>query len=157
MSEVKLRDVYRDAVRTLKGAAINGATIDARRLVLDGLGLTRDAMLRDPDLLIGASDQTCIASLVARRAQREPVSRILGYREFYGRAFHITPDVLDPRPETELLIDVVCEAVRSGELKPDARVIDMGTGSGCLAITLLAEFRAMTAVGVDVSSAALRV
>ena len=79
------------------------------------------------------------------------MAQILGEREFWGRAFRVTPDVLDPRPETETLV----EAALGGP--PAGRLLDLGTGSGCLLVTLLAEWPEATGVGVDVSPAALAV
>jgi release factor glutamine methyltransferase len=90
--------------------------------------------------------------MVARRAAHEPVSRILGEREFYGRMFKVTPAVLDPRPDTETLIG---EALK--HMKPDARLLDLGTGSGVIIVTLLAEFSEATGVATDISAEALAV
>jgi release factor glutamine methyltransferase len=89
-------------------------------------------------------------AFIGRRERREPVSRILGEREFYGRAFQVTPDVLDPRPDTETLI------VAALALMPDkARVLDLGTGSGAIAVTLLAERPDASGVATDLSPGAL--
>lgn len=91
---------------------------------------------------------------VTRRAAGEPVAYIVGVREFYGHAFHVTPDVLIPRPETELLVERVLTfaAGRAG-----LRVLDLGTGSGCLAVTLALELAGAHVVAVDRSAAALAV
>ena len=90
--------------------------------------------------------------LVARRVAGEPVAYLLGSREFYGRDFMVTPAVLIPRPETELLVEVVLEKVGSGGT---AKILDLGAGSGCIAITLALELPAVRVTAVDVSSAAL--
>ena len=95
------------------------------------------------------SDTSAIDTYVARRAEGEPLAYILGYREFYGRRFFVTPDVLIPRPETETIIDIV------KELKPK-RILDVGTGSGCIAITCALETDAQVDA-VDISDDALRV
>ncbi|WP_147124641.1 peptide chain release factor N(5)-glutamine methyltransferase [Shimia ponticola] len=87
---------------------------------------------------------------VARRINGEPVSHILGQRAFWGRMFRVTPDVLDPRPETETLIAAALEV-------PFNSVLDLGTGSGCIAITLLAERPQVTGMAVDLSAAALAI
>ena len=87
---------------------------------------------------------------IQRRARREPVWRILGQRSFYGRTFQITPDVLDPRPETEILIEAALA-------QPFSNVLDLGTGSGCILLTLLAERPSAQGIGTDLSPAALRV
>ncbi len=88
---------------------------------------------------------------IDRRARREPVSHILGYREFWGRRFDVTPDVLDPRPETETLIACALDG------PAPARVLDLGTGSGAILATLLAEWPNATGVATDLSDRALAV
>jgi release factor glutamine methyltransferase len=92
--------------------------------------------------------------LVARRLAREPIAYIRGVQEFWGREYHVTPDVLIPRPETELLIE------RAGQFlatRPHAVVVDIGTGSGCIAITLALEYPTADVHAVDISAAALAV
>jgi len=95
-----------------------------------------------------------LADMAARRARHEPIAYITGTREFYGRAFHVTPSVLIPRPETEGLIDTALKGRRAGS-RP--LVIDVGTGSGCIAITLALEWPGSRVVGTDISPAALEV
>jgi release factor glutamine methyltransferase len=90
--------------------------------------------------------------LVARRATREPVAYIRGVQEFWGRDFIVSPAVLIPRPETELLVEVAHEVLRN---RKDAVVVDVGTGSGCIAITLALEHPGMTVYATDVSTDAL--
>lgn len=95
---------------------------------------------------------------VARRARREPVAYITGIREFYGRPFRVTPDVLIPRPETERVVDEALRAI--DERRPHVarvRVVDVGTGSGCIAVTLALERPGIEVVATDVSPAALAV
>lgn len=93
-------------------------------------------------------------TLVNRRAAGEPIAYLIGKREFYGRDFTVTPDVLIPRPETELLVDIANSKVGAGGT---ARILDLGTGSGCLAITLALELPQARVTAVDVSPAALAV
>ncbi|HNA81126.1 MAG TPA: peptide chain release factor N(5)-glutamine methyltransferase [Thiobacillaceae bacterium] len=95
-----------------------------------------------------------VETLVARRAAGEPVAYILGEREFFGRPFRVTPDVLIPRPETELLVEAAL--ARLPPRRP-ARLLDLGTGSGCIAITLALETPGTEVVAVDASPAALEV
>lgn len=125
-------------------------SLDARLLLQYATGQSHAELVADPDLEVPADIAQQYEVLVARRAAYEPVSRILGMREFYGRAFQVTPDVLDPRADTETIVDV-CLAYKS------KRTLDLGTGSGILAITLLAERPTSTALAVDVSAAALAV
>ncbi len=95
-------------------------------------------------------DGTAFAALVARRAALEPLSHLLGYRDFYKHRFYVTSDVLDPRPDTETLIEAaLAVSFRS--------VLDLGTGSGCILLSLLADCRDSVGVGTDMSAAALTV
>lgn len=108
-----------------------------------------------------ASFGASFEALVTRRAHREPVAYITGTREFYGRLFAVSPAVLIPRPETELVVDEALECLRAGQ-EPSAEsreptVADLGTGSGCLAITLALEWPAARVVATDTSEAALAV
>ena len=136
------------AVARLRGAGIDAAPGDARRLLAHALGIDAGrltAILPDP-----LSDPAGFLALIDRRAAGEPVARITGRRLFYGRPFRVTADVLDPRPETELLVDLALA-------EPFATVLDLGTGSGCLLVTLLAERPGARGQGVDLSPAALAV
>lgn len=124
--------------------------LDARLLLQHAAGLTHEEIVAEPSLEVTAG--AAFRALIARRERHEPVSRILGERQFYGRTFKLTPAVLDPRPETECLIE---EALRLGS--PDARILDLGTGSGAIIVTLLAEWPGATGLASDVSAEALAV
>lgn len=95
------------------------------------------------------------APLVERRARREPIAHIVGHREFWNLEFDVTPDVLIPRPETELILEIATELASEGLVW--RRIIDVGTGSGCLAVSLAVEFPAARVTAADISSAALAV
>lgn len=140
----------RAGVQTLAAAGIEDAPRDARRLMAHALGVDagRITLLAQDPMPDGAGSS--FDALIARRAAREPVSKIIGKRAFYGRDFIVTPDVLDPRPETEILVQRALEM-------PFRRVLDLGTGSGCILITLLAERPEATGIGLDLSQAALNV
>jgi release factor glutamine methyltransferase len=126
--------------------------LDARLLLQHVARLSREDLILDPARALSANDKQAFLAVVARRAAREPVSRIIGQREFYGRSFRVTPDVLDPRPDTETLVDAALN------LKPPFRtVLDLGTGSGAIIATLLAERPKASGVAVDVSPVALEV
>ena len=121
-------------------------------LVLRAAGLGPPDLIAEPDAPLGAAAAKA-ERYAARRAAGEPLSRILGRREFWGLDLAISPDVLDPRPETETIVEAALTkfADRRGEA---LRVLDLGVGSGALLCALLAEFRAARAVGVDRSKAA---
>lgn len=134
----------------LRAAGIEGAEKDARLLMAAALGLTPDRVilhLRDP---LSEEVEFFYENALARRLAREPVSHILGGRWFYGRWFHVTADVLDPRPETEILI---AQALRH----PFKEVLDLGTGTGCILLSLLAERPGATGIGTDISPQALAI
>jgi len=136
--------------RALAAAEIDGASRDARLLMADVLGIASDRLtLVLPDA-ISPETQAAFDAAIARRVAREPVSHILGRRAFYGRVFQVSRDVLDPRPETEILIQ---EALT----QPFVSVLDLGTGSGAILLTLLAENPLAKGLGTDVSEAALAV
>ncbi len=138
------------ATRALAAAGIPDPGRDARRLFSHALGIEPGRLtLVLPDPL----DATALASfdaLIARRAMREPVSHLTGTRAFYGRDFIVNGAVLDPRPETETLIEAALSL-------PFKRVLDLGTGSGCILLTLLAETPGSTGLGIDISAAACAV
>lgn len=140
----------------LSAVGIDEASLDARRLLASALDATPATLIRDPSRVLTADEQARLAHLVSRRLSREPVSRILGTREFYGRPFKLTPDVLDPRADTETLIDVALAIGReAGWLDRPVRIADLGTGSGAILLTLLAEWPLASGVGIDISTAAL--
>ena len=136
--------------RRLAEAGIEGASADARRLLAHALGLAADRLtLALQDEMPEPAQAAFDAALDARIARR-PVSQILGERQFWGRAFKVTRDTLDPRPETEILVAAALE-------KPFVKVIDLGTGTGCILISLLKSMTFAAGLGVDLSPAALAV
>ena len=145
-----LRDVLRAGAGELRAAGIEDAMRDARRLMGGALGVEAGRLtLLERDELAPRT-VAAFEDAVRRRCEGEPVSHILGWREFYGRRFEVSADVLDPRPETEGLI---AEALS----EPFREVLDLGTGSGCILLTLLAERPGATGVGTDLSPEALAV
>lgn len=137
-------------VTTLRDAGVDDPAGDARHLMAQALGVERMRLtLHLPDSL---DKETCthFQSLVSRRAARAPLSHIRGHRAFYGRTFRISDQVLDPRPDTETLIGLAL-------MDPFQRVLDLGTGSGAILLTLLAERPRATGLGVDISGTALDV
>ena len=138
------------SVHLLRAAGIETAARDARALVAHTLGVAPNrVVLQGPDVMDGAAMDR-LTGYVQRRAQREPVAKITGMRQFWGREFHISAAVLDPRPETET---VIVEALK----QPAATVLDLGTGSGILAVTLLAEWHQASALASDICPSALAV
>ena len=149
-------DAQRQIALALKSAGIVGAAGDARRLIAAATALTLADLIGDPSRGLSADEAGRLADMTRRRLAREPVSRILGEREFYGRRFVITPAVLDPRPDTETLIEASLAIGRAeGWFARPITILDLGTGSGAILLTLLAEFPRATGTGIDVSESAL--
>jgi release factor glutamine methyltransferase len=146
-----LRQVLLEGAKALREAGIEGPERDARLLLAEVIGMPVARMSLEPDLKVSAAQTKEFHGYLARRSAREPVSKILGRRNFWGRDFEITPDVLDPRPETESLIDLCLKGAT-----PD-KILDLGCGSGAIAVTLLAEFPSAQATASDVSQACLDV
>ncbi|MEO1452340.1 MAG: peptide chain release factor N(5)-glutamine methyltransferase [Pseudomonadota bacterium] len=150
MSRPSVEQAVRAAAVRLNTAGVPDAAGDARRLMMAALGLSpAQFVVRARDPLDGDA-ATAFEAFVARRALRQPVSQIIGGRWFYGRWFKVTPDVLDPRPETETLIELALA-------EPFANVLDLGTGSGAILVTLLAERPEARGVGTDLSETGILV
>jgi release factor glutamine methyltransferase len=146
------------ATSNLRRAGIDQPGNDARRLVAAVLALSAAQLISRPERRLSPQQFARLEHCIARRRNREPVSRILGEREFYGRSFAISPATLDPRPDSETLIEAALERVfREGWSAARLRILDVGTGSGCLLLTLLCELPNAVGIGTDISEAALEV
>ena len=149
----------RDAIVALSAsfrtAGVPTPELDARLLVLSACCMSSEAYILSPERPVTGAEAMLIAAFQARRMKREPVSRILGYREFWGHRFVVGPAVLDPRPDTETVVEAALALVREmGEAEP-LRILDLGTGSGCILLSLLAELPQAWGVGADISPEAL--
>ncbi len=148
------------AVRTsrleLEAAGIDEAMSEARRLVLDALQLDAVALIRDPDMLLSAEQSDKVRSWLKRRIAGEPIARMRGWQEFYGRRFHLSEATLEPRQDTETIIEAVLTTVDGSHGRDYPwKILDVGSGTGCIAVTLLAELPSATATGTDISSQAI--
>ena len=133
---------------------IDTAALDARLLLQQATGLDYGSLVGRSEQEVSQSVAADFRELIARRCRREPVSRIIGTREFYGRNFRLGPATLDPRPDTETLIEAALAHLRH---HPAPRILDLGTGTGAIAITLLAEMPGAYATATDISQDALTV
>jgi release factor glutamine methyltransferase len=144
-----------EAARVLAGAGVPEARREAMSLVGHVSGRARTFLITHPEKELALSDVRRLREAVGRRAKGEPLQYITGHQEFYGLDFVVTPDVLIPRPETELLVEMALELL--GQPDKPLRICDVGTGSGCIPVTLLHERSLLRAVGLDISLNALRV
>ncbi len=132
--------------------AVEEARLEAELLIGHALGLDRLHLFMQLDRPVAAREIDAARDLLVRRGRREPVAYITGHREFYARSFRVGPGVLIPRPETELLVDRARE-LSSGKAAP--RIVDFGTGSGCIAITLSLEIPGARVLALELSPAAV--
>lgn len=130
------------------------ASLDAQVLLSHVLGVDRAYFLAHPEQLLSPEQATQFSALVERCAAGEPLAYILGRRAFYDRDFAVSPAVLIPRPETELLLEIALDFARS---KNDVRVVDVGTGSGALAVTFAANRPQAIVYATDISPDALEI
>lgn len=136
----------------LADAGIATPALDARLLVRHGLDFDETGLIAAEPQIFPEEKRDALEATVSRRLSGEPVARILGEQEFFGLAFGLSAATLVPRPETEMLVDF--GLVQLGG-KPEARLLDLGTGTGCIAIALLVNLPGATAVAVDISAPAL--
>jgi release factor glutamine methyltransferase len=148
-------DLIAEVTRTLTSAGVPEARREAASLVSHVIARDRTFLITHPEATLDASDVRRLRDLVERRAAGEPLQYITGHQEFYGLDFEVTPDVLIPRPETELLVETALELL-DGDNEP-AFACDVGTGSGCIPIAILHERQRARALGLDVSTKALEV
>ena len=141
------------ATAELRAAGVDAPRRDARLLLQHALGLSPEALLADDRLPLAEVEARRLKALVDRRAAREPIAYLTGTREFWSLDFAVDRSALVPRPESETLVEAVL--ARAPRLPARPRVLDLGTGTGCLLMALLSELPGAVGVGVDVSAAAV--
>ncbi len=149
---ISIGDALRQAAEVLDENGVADARREAGALLSHVIARDRTFLISHAEDAIGESELRRFVEAIARRAAGEPAQYITGTQDFYGRAFRVRPAVLIPRPETELLVEAALSVMNA-----NARICDVGTGSGCIAITLLCERADASAVAIDVSEAALEV
>lgn len=161
-----VRTALKQGISQLREANVPSFTLAAELLLLHTLGRDRTWLYAHPEEPISEADAQRFHSLLARRATGEPTQHLTGKQEFWGLEFEVTPDVLIPRPETEHVIEVALDRLAVRELRAGRkqtltgeglRIIDMGTGSGCIAIALARELPAARFFATDISAEALTV
>ena len=143
-----------EATSNLESANVDDPRREARLLIGAALQKTSTQIFNSVDEIISQSNLDRISELLSRRANGEPVAYILGEREFWSLPLMVSPATLIPRPDSETLIELVLEHYSDC---PPGRILDLGTGSGCLLLALLSEFKMATGVGVDISADAIAV
>jgi release factor glutamine methyltransferase len=138
-----------DAIPALAAASIDEPRREARLLLSAVLGVDAAAVLGNSDRGLRAEERARFEALIARRAAHEPAARLLGRREFWSLDFALSSETLVPRPDSETVIEAVLAHI--GERGAPLRLLDLGTGSGCLLLALLSELPAASGIGVDIA------
>jgi release factor glutamine methyltransferase len=151
---VNIADALGQTASLLDDSDVANARMDAAMLVSFATGYDKSFQIAHPEVELTNSQVQLLNETARRRAAREPLQYILGHQEFYGIDFEVTPDVLIPRPETEVLVGQAIDILKNIE---NPRFCDIGTGSGCIAISILHNISHSFAVGVDISASAITV
>lgn len=152
---MKLIETLNTAKQALKDAGIETPFLDAELLLAYVLQKNREFVIGRPEYELSTKEVADFEWFIKRRANFEPVAKIIGIKEFWGREFIVSGATLDPRPDSEALIEKVFEILPNKEV--EFKVLDLGTGSGCLLLTILAEYPNSLGVGVDIASDTLHV
>ena len=151
-----MREAFIEAACILRRAGIETPELDARLLLCHAAGLSHETYVAKANATMALEAAARFERALERRLKREPVSRITGTREFYGRKFLVGPETLDPRPDTETLIEAALAiAGANGGRNQPLNLLDLGTGTGCILLTLLAELPRARGIGTDKSEGAL--
>ena len=152
-----LSDVLKKTRKLFRDRKLDNADLDARLLVEFFTSTTRKDEILNPDFQVGNDALQRLDKAIVDRLNGKPVYRIIGKREFYGIEFHLSADTLEPRDDTEALVDLVLPEIRSiADRYGEAKIVDMGTGTGAIAIALLANVNGLKATAVDISDDALK-
>lgn len=151
---MSMQYLFNQSVQKLKNAGISSPMLDVQILLELATGKERSYFFAHPEYELQVAEQDKFNELLTRRLSREPISHITGKKEFYGRDFIVTNAVLTPRPETELFIETAKELFSDQQ---KLNILDLGTGSGAILLTLLAEFPNSEGFGVDISNNALAI
>ncbi len=145
---------FEETARRLGEVAGDGARLDARLLVSEALGKAPEYVIGYPERIMPDEASGRLAVFLDQRLAHKPISQILGRREFRSLDFEVTAATLTPRPETEILVEMCLDALRD---VPSPRVLDLGSGTGCILLSLMSERRDILGLGVDESEGALEV
>lgn len=149
-----IKDILKESTNRLAAAGINEPRREAASLLALALGKDKTFLVAHSEYELNAEEEARFQSFLARRARREPFQHIRGRQEFYGLDFLVTPDVLIPRPETEMIVEKAIEILRD---KENPSFCEIGVGSGCISVSVLHEVKNARGIGLEVSEKALRI
>lgn len=155
-NQVTLQEAVRRGTERLAASGLKTPREDAQLLVLKATGKDLAFLLTHPEWELTAEQQEKLDTWLEQRKKHYPIQYLVGTQEFFGRPFQVDSSVLIPRPETEIVVETCLELIQALE-KDTVRVVDIGTGSGCIAVTLACENPRIQVSGVDISEAALQV
>ncbi len=150
---MKINNILSEAKNNLKSCNIPTPFLDAELLLAYALGKNREFIICYPDYELSKEQIISFRTLLKRRKNREPVAKIIGQKEFWGRNFVVNNNTLDPRPDSETIIEAVFSVYQNRNQA--LKVLDFGTGSGCLLLTILAEYPNSQGIGVDIDEETL--
>ena len=151
--KITIYQAYQDMKNIFISNNINTAQLDARLLLQHATNTTREDFILKAEQTIKQNHYDLLQSYIKRRISGEPISRIIGSREFYGLEFKISPNTLDPRPDTETLINTVLKHTKKHT--NNYKILDLGTGSGCIILTLLSQLKNSHGTAIDISEKAI--
>ena len=146
--------VLTNATKTLEGASIVNSKLDCEILLSNVLKISRENMLINLNKKINHQDFINFNKLINRRKKNEPVAYIVGYKEFWNKKFIVNSDVLIPRPDTEILVE---EVIKSIQINSSLNILDIGTGTGCVLLSVLNERKKCYGIGLDISKKAINI
>ncbi|PZP45262.1 MAG: peptide chain release factor N(5)-glutamine methyltransferase [Agrobacterium fabrum] len=155
-TEASVANALAAARKRLQAAGVEDPLLDARLLIAEVIDFSLTDFVMKPDRVVTPQESARIAAMIERRANGEPVHRILGHREFHGLDLLLSKETLEPRPDTEVLVDTLLPALKKAvSAKGSARILDMGTGTGAICLALLKECPEAAGIGSDISADAL--
>ena len=152
---ISIGEALLQSSKSLGVAGVPEPRREASTLLSHVLDRNRTFLISNSSTQLSEAELKTFLTLVKRRSTGEPIQYIIGFQDFYGRSFRVTPDVLIPRPETELLVEAALGLL--GDSDDERLICDVGTGSGCIAVTLLCERAQLNAIALDISARAIEV
>ena len=146
--------VLANATKILKSASIKSSKLDCEVLLSNVLKINREKLLVNLNKKINHQDYINFNKLINRRAKNEPVAYIVGYKEFWNKKFKVNSDVLIPRPDTEILVEEVIKLIK---INSSLNILDIGTGTGCVILSVLNERKKCYGIGLDISKKAINI